>query len=250
MTAPICADAQAVVSPDDIARSVLLGQVYPSGNAYLLLFRKSERDTVVWPKTVVAHPLRGPSKPESTLSGGRYGFVRVLSSDSFPQFPLLERQRHPELEYRDGLDFFNIASDMSSLEDPDIGQYRGSALPGYSYQVVALGDPIVADAIVHAPARLKRPLTREEEREVAESKKRAVAVNEANHVECTTVPAFLDDAVQLVGFTVKGTAYSVRISQYTNPGCAGHTSDIYVLDVFQNHAIKGRYELYHYWGVL
>jgi len=248
MMAPICGDAQTVISLDDVARSVLLGQVYPSGNAYLLQFRENEDDTLVWPKTVVMHPLRSHSRPEGTLSGRAYGFVTVLSSGSSPQFPFLERQRHPGLEYLDGLDFFATASDMSSLEDVDIGQYRGSPLAGYFFPVVAVTDAIVADDIVYAPAGLKRPLTREEEREVAQSRKRAA--KESTHLDCTTVPAFLDDAVQLVGFTVKGTPYHVRISQYTNPGCGGHVSDIYVLDVLQDHAVKGRYELYHYWGVL
>ena len=246
VTAPVRANLQVVVSPDDIARNVLLGQVYPSGNLYLLPFRKTENDRVVWPKTVVLRPLRRLSRVEGTLGRGGYGFVRVLNEtgSSIVSFTELERQRHPGLEYLDTADFYDTASDMS-LADSDVGQYRGSGSGRYSCQVVAVGDSLVADGVVYAPARLKRPLTKEEEREVAQSKKRM-----EKESECTTVPAFLDDAVQLVGFKIKGTAYSVRVSRYTNPGCGGHVSLIYALDVLQDGALRGRYELYHYWGVL
>jgi hypothetical protein len=43
---------------------------------------------------------------------------------------------------------------------------------------------------------------------------------------------------------------TIRLSHYATPGCAGHLSDIYVLDVLAPGHEPRRFEFRHYQGVL
>ncbi|MGD2270750.1 MAG: hypothetical protein PVI06_10170 [Desulfobacterales bacterium] len=55
-------------------------------------------------------------------------------------------------------------------------------------------------------------------------------------------------AEQLVSVEFLNSESEIRISRYSNPGCAGHLADIYVLDIIKNHNVIKTIELDHYFG--
>jgi hypothetical protein len=46
------------------------------------------------------------------------------------------------------------------------------------------------------------------------------------------------------------TGPAIRLSTYSNPGCLGHLSEVYVLDVIEPGREPRRFEFRHYAGVL
>jgi hypothetical protein len=86
-----------------------------------------------------------------------------------------------------------------------------------------------------------RPISKEEEKKVLEFKKRDLT-------DCTTVPQFIDSAKQLLSVELLNSEFDIRISYYSNAGCAGHLADIYVLDLIKNHKVESTFELDHYVG--
>ena len=68
--------------------------------------------------------------------------------------------------------------------------------------------------------------------------------------ECSTVPQFLDAAKVLLTATLAQSNITIRLSSYMTPGCAGHLSEIYVLDVIAPGRDPRRFEFRHYHGVI
>ena len=50
--------------------------------------------------------------------------------------------------------------------------------------------------------------------------------------ECSTTPAFADSAVRLVE-AATASGFTLRLSAYKTPGCAGHLATIYILYVLR-----------------
>jgi hypothetical protein len=68
--------------------------------------------------------------------------------------------------------------------------------------------------------------------------------------ECTTVPQFLDSAKVILTATIADSNLSIRLSHFITPGCAGHLSEIYLLDVITPGQEPRRFEFRHYHGVI
>jgi hypothetical protein len=72
-------------------------------------------------------------------------------------------------------------------------------------------------------------MTRAEQAEVARLKAEPAG-------DCTTTPAFIDSATRLFQGNFDN-RLTVRLSAYKTPGCNGHLSTIYLLDVLRGDAL-------------
>lgn len=66
---------------------------------------------------------------------------------------------------------------------------------------------------------------------------------------CTTVPTFIDSAKELVEARTDN-GLTIRVSFYENPGCAGHLTSIYVLDVLREASLLATFQMTQYQGAL
>ena len=252
------------ITPDDVMQSIFLGQVYPSGRLYLKGFVEREPQLAKWPKAVNAIPLAKPTaETGSTISANimkmlkdktvdhtlhvRYipGFEGMDPSHDNCGIPAKEAA-NPKYKYLSA-DFYSAIMDHCESNN-GIVIYQSPANNMYSYAVIAAAKPIelIEQKIMNTDSR--RPLTKTEAKEVKALKRRTKA--EQADYECTTEPAYLDDAKQLFTAKIKGSGLHIRLSFYETPGCAGHLSSIYILDVLQEGKIVGTFELNQYQGAI
>ena len=99
--------------------------------------------------------------------------------------------------------------------------------------------------ISYRDAGTPRPLSDDERKQIATDKAAL-----PKDFECTTEPRYLDSARIILTANIGKSAASIRLSSYLNPGCTGHLSEIYVLDVLSPAEPPRRFEFRHYHGVL
>ena len=231
---------------DAIAQGIFVGQAYVSRHVYLKGFSDEQRRD--WPDGLVASRLRPPEKT-GAAQRLELTFSRVVNasgSDEYSDFPI--RERAPgEDELNHPPDFFGTVLD-SSLEDRDIGVYRTKQSISVGVSVLAWGAGVSLDVVDFRNNGKRRPMTNAETMEVAD-KKKAVETGTKDY-KCTTEPGFLDSATEILRAKVKGSAFSIRISEYSNPGCAGHLEEVYVLDVWEDGKEPSRFECHHYVGAI
>lgn len=234
------------VRADTVAHGIFVGQAYVSRNVYLKGFSDEQRSD--WPDGVVATRLRPPEKTgaaqrlELTFSH----LVNASGSDEYSNFPI--RERAPgEDELNHPRDVFGTVLD-SSLEDRDIGVYRTKQSISVGVSVFAWASGISLDAVDFRNNGKRRPMTSAEKTEVVNKKK--AEETKTKGYGCTTVPGFLDSAREILRSKVKGSAFSIRISEYANPGCAGHLEEVYVLDVWEDGKEPSRFQCHHYVGAI
>ena len=236
-----------MVSKDlDIRKNVFLGQVYPSGNVYLKSFERNARRE--WSNAISFTALRNKQKSAS-LKNYQAAFVREINignENSFVNFPKEEKDKMHVDDFTEE-DFFETILDEMP-EDEDVGLYQAKGKIQFPFAVFAFNKELDVIEIAHPPKSLLRPLTKKEKLKVAALRRESKI--ETKGWECTTIPAFLDSAKQILTFKIKGTNYAGRISGYSNPGCLGHLADIYILDIFQNGNLKQSFELNHYEGAI
>ena len=240
------ASASDRVAVDTIVNSIFIGQAYVSRNAYLKGF--SDEQQTGWPEHVVASRLRPQDKKHSTqrleLTFSRV--VNATGSDEYSNFPTKERAPG-QVDSNRSPDVFCTVLD-SALEDRDIGVYRTKQPILDSFSVLAWSSALSLDATDFADNGKPRPMTKAKRREVAIEKKKIET--KTKDYECTTVPAFLDSAKEILTSKVKGTEFSIRISEYSNPGCGGHLEEVYVLDIWEIGKEPSRFEYHHYYGAI
>lgn len=219
---------------DDIARSIVIGQAYTSGNVYVGGFvDDAARD---WPRRLNLTALR---TPDSQRIGA--AFVRVVPPDSDEQYYFPQREDGGSA----GPDDLFSTIDGMALADPNLARYRASTRIAMPVAIIGWDEGLALSDITFAGKDQLRPTTAAERAAIA-AEKRAVPKD----VECATEPAYLDAAKVILTASIAQSTISIRLSRFDTPGCAGHLSEIYVLDVVEPGRDPRRFEFRHYVGLL
>lgn len=226
--------AEARQTADQIARAIVVGQRYASGNVYVAGFEESE--TRAWPDRLNLVPLRAASTPPLFAD-----FVRLVVQDSEEQYYFPQREdRDPAVP-----DLFSTI-DHAALEDRNLARYRSTDLQNTPVSIFAWDDRLGLTEISVRDSGQLRPTTARERASIAADKKQSLPKD----FECTTEPRFLDAATVILTAKVAQSNVMIRLSEYATPGCAGHLSEFYVLDVIIPGQEPRRFEFRHYQGVL
>ena len=244
------AGGQELSSAMRIEHAVFLGQLYPSGNVYLRAF-ENEGDSRSWPSSIAVLTLAPSDSGGAAMVHATY--AELLDAGGDTEVDGIGRDFRPnerpasgeEHDFSDG--FFYTMFD-SSLADRNVARYVAKDAAAESLQVIAFDSRLRAEAIDYSRRGRPRPLTATEKTEVEEE--RATLERELRGMDCTTVPAFVDSAKELLRAAIAGTGVTIRISHYSNPGCAGHLDEVYLLDLVDADGTRQRFELHHYVGVL
>ena len=225
-------EGQDAQTAEGIARSVVIGQAYVSGNVYVAGFVVDEPR--LWPRRIAGVPLHAGRTERVTAD-----FFRTVVQDSEEQFWFPQRESDT---FEDDI-FATI--DRAAVEDRNLARYRASV--GSDQPIAFLGwdERLRLIDVRFGDRDEPRPATAAEQQEIAAARNAI-----PKDVECTTVPQFLDDAKIILTADVVNTTLSIRLSKYSTPGCAGHLADIYVLDVIEPGREPRRFEFRHYQGVL
>jgi hypothetical protein len=222
-------------SADEIARAIVIGQAYTSGNVYLGGFTGDEQRD--WPKRVTVTALKTPNALPLTAE-----FTRALPPDSEELSSFPQREDGGSA----GPDDLFSTIDSMMVTDPNLSLYRASAKVAAPRAVFGWDESIAVTEVSFRNSGAPRPTTEIERQEILEQKRTATP----RDVECTTEPQFLDAATVILNARVGKTKTAIRLSTYATPGCAGHLSEIYVLDVLEPGREPRRFEFRHYVGVL
>ncbi len=258
--------AAAPADPDELAKHIYLGQLYPSGNIYLVPPAPAQNEgsekTFQWPDTIFFHSLAAIDPYAGKTLAGHFSGVLHDAVDGnvyqTPYIPSLEsmddehnacdgRPKKPKNSHYLylGEDFFKqVFDNCNPTEGTSI--YKAEQNTGvFSYAVVAFDKEIpLSEFKIWKDKR--RPLTRAEAASVATEKREFKKTGS----ECYTNPSFLDDAIVMMTAKVTGTDISIRLSQYQNPGCEGHMATYYVIDVLKAGVPVKTYELTQYVGLI
>lgn len=230
----LAAHAEARQTADQVARAIVIGQAYVSGNVYLAGFDDNEKRS--WPRQITFVPLHEAASERRSAD-----FFRTVTQDSEEQYYFPQREPAGDGSARD----IFATVDRMALEDRNLARYRAD---GRAEPVALFGWDArlpVTDISFRDTGQL-RPATARERDEIAADKKSAVPKD----FDCTTVPQFLDSAKVMLTAKISGSNVTIRLSHYMTPGCAGHLSEIYVLDVLEPGQQLRRFEFRHYQGVI
>lgn len=230
--AAIRADGQ---SADEIARAIVIGQAYTSGNVYLGGFAGDQQRE--WPKRVTLTALKTPQALPLTA-----GFTRRLAPDSEELFYFPQREDGGSA----GPDDLFSTIDSMMVTDPNVALYRAAAKVVKPLAVFGWDEGLSITGVSFRSSGAPRPTTGAERMEIAQQKQASTPKD----FECTTEPRFLDAAAVILTARVAKTKTAIRLSTYATPGCAGHLSEVYVLDVIEPGRDPRRFEFRHYAGVL
>lgn len=220
-------------TPTEIARGIVIGQVYASGNIYLAGFDEDEKRT--WPSHVVLVPLQ-KSAPRNLQAE----FVRNVAQDSEEQRDFARREGGGESDS----DIFSTMDKMA-VQDRNIARYRAAMKVTSPESVFGWDAKLSFGEISYSDVGKPRPLSDRERREIDVQKRKGTG-----GITCTTEPRYLDSATQLVNAKLSRSLANIRISRYSTPGCAGHLADIYILDVLVPGQQPRRFEFSHAKGVM
>ena len=218
-------------SAEEIARSLVVGQAYSSGNVYVAGFVEDEPRA--WPRRLVGVPLNADRTGRITAD-----FFRIVAQDSE------EHYYFPQREADIFEDDVFATMDRAAITDRNLARYR-AAPPDKSVSFFGWDDRVPLIDVSHRSRGQARPVTAVERKQVAADKKAT-----PKDFECTTVPRFLDDAKIILTANLANSKVSIRLSKYSTPGCAGHLADIYILDVMVPGQEPRRFEFHHYQGLL
>ena len=228
----VLVEGQGSLTAEQVARAVVIGQAYVSGNVYVAGFIADEPRA--WPRQIEGVPLE-----ESRRERIAADFYRIVAQDSEEHYYFPQREGDPADK-----DVFTTI-DKAAIEDRNLARYRA---PGGVDEAVSFvgwdrGMPLVD--ISYRDSGKPRPLTGDEQKQVDADRSSA-----PKNVECSTEARYLDSARIILTANIAKSAASIRLSSYLNPGCAGHLSEIYVLDVLSPGQPARRFEFRHYHGVL
>jgi hypothetical protein len=229
----LASHAEARQTADQIARAIVIGQAYVSGNVYIAGFDADEKRS--WPRRITFVPLQETGPPLFA------DFFRTVTQDSEEQYYFPRRETVGEVS---ALDIF-LTVDRAALEDRNLARYRAEAGVESSVALFGWNAGLPLIDISHTEKGQPRPTTASERREIDAERKSI-----PKDFECTTVPQFLDSAKVILSAKVANSNMSIRLSQFITPGCAGHLSQIYVLDVLAPGQEPRRFEFRHYHGVI
>jgi hypothetical protein len=166
--------------------------------------------------------------------------IEGMDDQHDPCGPLLTKALELSFEYLSD-EFFNGMIDYCETNE-DVAVYRTSPSQ-FSYTVLGFNPDVALDSVhlVEGP----RPMTAAEEQQATEEKRQ----NEKIAKDCTTVPAYIDSADRFLEAALPG-GMTLRLSSYKNPGCAGHLSTIYLIDIVRGNNVLTTFQLVQNQGVL
>jgi hypothetical protein len=236
----------------ELASKIYIGMVYPSGNVYLKPFSSAPRDQSIWSGSVIIHPLpvENEYKPPIDNNFNKAVFIQEVENEYIPGLEGFDDVhnkycgwRYQKLESetdRSIPDFFRTVLDYCEYEQ-GVSQYRVDKKGLGPSHIVAFEESLRPQSANLSAKGNKRPISKEEKKKVLELKKKDLT-------DCTTIPHFIDSAEQLLSIEFLNLEFDIRISYYSNAGCAGHLADIYVLDLIKDHKVESTFELDHYFG--
>lgn len=227
---------------DQLKDRLFIGQVYPSGNVYVKSFSGSH----VWPKELSLVPLvndRPSSKAPLLTERMQPAYIPAIEGmddQHDPCGPLPAKILDLSFEYLSD-EFFNGMIDYCETNE-DVAIYH-TAPSQFSYTVLAFSSDVVFEnvRVVEGP----RPMTDTEKQRAAEEKRQTEKIA----ADCTTVPAYIDSAALFIE-TGLPNGITLRLSSYKNPGCAGHLSTIYLIDILRANTVYTTFQLVQNQGVL
>jgi hypothetical protein len=223
---------QSPLTADDVARAIVIGQAYASGNVYVAGFVDDESRR--WPQRIEGVPLQ-----EGRAERIGADFFRTVVQDSEEQYYFPQREGDPADD-----DLFTTI-DKAALEDRNLARYRAPVPVDRAVSFLGWDARLTLADVSYKQAGQPRPTSAAEREEVT-----AARAQVPNNVECSTEPQYLDAAKIVLTAAIAKMPASIRLSRYLNPGCAGHLSEIYVLDVIAPGQPSRRFEFRHYHGVL
>ena len=226
--------AEARQTVDEIARAIVIGQAYTSGNIYVGGFVDDVGRE--WPVRIATIALRTPNTQRLTAD-----FIRALDPESAEQQYFTQKEDGGSAGPQD---LFSTIDSMAVV-DPNLALYRTTTRAAKPVAIFGWNERLPLGDISFRDAGRPRPTTEADRAAIADAKK-----NIPKDYECTTVPQYLDAAKVMLTGKIAKTNISIRLSTYQTPGCAGHLSEIYVLDVIEPGRDPRRFEFRHYVGVL
>lgn len=236
----------------DLARSVFLGQAYPSGHVYLEAFGdlgNHREGLTAWPEEILLLPLDSgaswPTAGPTTLAGARY--VRSAAWVNPPEVegmlgvdsPCVSEGYHVRAGGRylpreptghpgHTEDYFGTIDWYGCGGEPSVPIYHADIPLAVSFGVLALPLYIDVVAIDHSVRGDARPLTASEADEVASQR--------ARDEQCTLEPHYLDGAKQIVQIATRNPAHILRLSSHIS-ACTS-LAEVFVLDIMDgDHVI-------------
>src|SRR5262244_1084488 len=259
---PILAQAVSQLDVQGLDKKVFIGQGYPSGNVYLECFRGKADCQSLWPKELLIMPL-GDTNSVLGKTKMKASFVKVMKdglknnvirSTYIPgaegmdgdheSCGLGEIKRVEQYKYipERAADYFDAMIDHCESNE-GVGIYHTSSSK-YSFLVLGIDAGIaVADLKLLSG---KRPLTPADQQEIAKRKREL----QEEAVECETAPAYIDSATQIAEISLAESDLRLKVSTYENPGCGGHLSGIYILDVLRRNMVLRKFEVDRFQGAL
>lgn len=221
-------------SAGEIASAFVIGQVYSSGNVYVAGFADDPKRE--WPRRITMIALRIPDSPRTTAE-----FSRAIPVNSEEQYYFPQREDGGSA----GPDDLFSTIDSAALEDTNLALFRASSKIPMALPIFGWDDRLQLSDVSFRDSGQSRPTTESERAEIAAAKKTV-----PKDFECSTEPRYLDSARVILSGKIARANVSIRLSAYETPGCAGHLSEIYVLDVIEAGREARRFEFRHHVGVL
>ena len=226
------AEGQGSLTAEQVARAIVIGQAYVSGNVYVGGFVEDEPRS--WPQQIEGAPLQ-----EGRTERISADFYRIVVQDSE------EHYYFPQREADAAVDDLFTTIDKAAIEDRNLARYRAPTGVDRSVSFLGWDARLPLVDITYRSNGQPRPASDVERAAIA-----AARTDIPKNIECSTVPQFLDAATIILTASLAASKTSIRLSKYLNPGCAGHLSEIYVLDVMPAGEPARRFEFRHYHGVL
>jgi hypothetical protein len=230
--ASVCPLTGSQQSEEDVAANIVIGQAYRTGNIIVGGFIEDRERR--WPQRLSLVPI--------TPAGAQIrnaAFANPLPFDRIDETPELQ----PEVNI--DIDSVFSTQDRASDTDVPLAVYKSASPLAQSTSIIGWSNTLALSSVSIKDRGRARPVSAGEREEIAHEKQAL-----PKDVECTTEPQWLDSAKIIVTAAISGSAMTIRVSQYQTPGCLGHLSMIYVLDVMTPGREPKRFEFRHYQGIL
>jgi hypothetical protein len=258
----LLARAVSQLDVEGLGKKVFIGQAYPSGNVYLECFRDKADCQSLWPKELVIMPL-GDTNSVLKKTRMKASFVKGMkdernnnrsSSIYIPGVEGMADDHKPcgrgeikkvkQYKYisQPVEDYFYAIIDHCE-DNEGVGIYHTSSSK-YSFLVLGI-DPGIAVTDLKLLSG-KRPLAPVDQQEIAKQKREL----QEEAVECETAPAYIDSATQIAEISLAEGDLRLKVSTYETPGCGGHLSGIYILDVLRSNMVLRKFEVDRFQGAL
>lgn len=234
MMSMLCAFADK--SLDLIKKNIFLGEAFSSHYAYFISFDEKSS----WRDSLYFHHMNQVSQ---VIEAKQVAFIKACSKESF--FVKQEAIK-AKVDYFIN-PFFNTIS--NDCVDEKVAKYAFRTKIKEAYNVIAWSSKVELTDFSFVNSKKIRPVDISEMKELNDYKA-ASKKEEIKYGGCTTQPGFLDQAKIIVEFKIKSQGYSGRLSNYFDPGCGGHLSDIYILDIFKAGKFVKSFQTHHYQGVI